>query len=159
MRRLALCLSLLLLAPSLAEAAAATCTPVPPASRSVACVCASGTCDAPTGAPTASTALYLDAPTTVEIYVSADSSQTLTAGAVTLLVYRYDEALARWAQAPSLTVTLTSPGSVRDLYGEGFTINSSRGYLLVIPSGVAVSSGGVTIRLLASGAKKTSQVL
>jgi hypothetical protein len=103
--------------------------------------------------------VYLDAPRTIEIYVSADASQTLTAGAVTLLVYRYDAALARWAQAPSLTITLTSPGSVRDLYSEGFSINSSRGYLMIIPSGVAVSSGGVTIRMLASGAKDKSQVM
>jgi hypothetical protein len=152
-----LSLSLLLLAPALAEAAAATCTPVAPAS--VSCACASGTCDAPSAAPTTATALYLgarrpeNAPRSVEIYVSADSGQTLTAGTVTLLVYRYDEALARWAQAPSLTVTLTSPGSVRDLYHEGFSINTLRGYLMVIPSGVAVSSGGVTIKLLASVAK------
>jgi hypothetical protein len=130
---------------------------VPPGS--ISCACASGTCDAPSATPTTATALYLAEPTTVEVWVAADASQTLTAGAVTLLVYRYDASVGRWAQAPGLTITLTSPGSVRDLYDAGLTINTSRGYLLVIPSGVAVSSGGVTIKLLASGAKDKREVL
>lgn len=140
--------ALALLAPTLASAAAASWAAVSGTSRSVVGTCASGTCDAPTGTPSAATALMLDGVDTVDVWISADSGQTLTAGTVTLLAYRYDAKIARWFPAPDLNVTVTAPGSTRDLYSPGYTL-TGRGFLRFVPSSVAVSSGGLTITLLA----------
>ena len=114
-------------------------------STSVKAVAGSGTADAPT---LATQGMNLANVGGFSVVASADSGQTLS-GAGSLQAYLYDDNVARWARCPDLDLTCGT-ASVRDLAFPGFSVLSPRGRIAYVPSGVTVSSGGVTIYLNAT---------
>jgi hypothetical protein len=136
--------------PSLSWAAAATWTLT--GARSAKAVCASGTCDAPT---LATEGANLDAVSAVSVLVCADSGQTITGGSGVSL-YFYDATPALWGKKGT---ALTVPTGSRCAFAEGdspglgIPVIAPRGRLAAIPIGITVSSGGVTVFVLATGVK------
>jgi hypothetical protein len=139
-----------LVVPSLSWAAAATWTAT--GARSAKAVCASGTCDAPT---LATEGANLDAVSAVSVLVCADSGQTITGGSGVSL-YFYDGTPALWGKKGT---ALTVPTGSRCAFAEGdspglgIPVIAPRGRLAAIPIGITVSSGGVTVFVLATGVK------
>lgn len=86
-----------------------------------------------------------------DVYVEADSGQTLS-GAGTLQAYWYSDNQARWMRAPDFDITIPAgAASNRGYYplagspGKGIPVIVQSGRIGYAPSGVTVSSGGVTI--------------
>lgn len=139
-RALAAVVAALFFLPTQAFAAAATYT-VPAGAKSVTVVCASGTCDAPTTIAQFANMLNW---TGFSVEVVADSGQTLS-GAGTIKCYTLNpntSNLVSYQQDISLT---PSTASVRSVTLQGQFVASATGYITCIPSGVTVSSGGVTL--------------
>ena len=85
------------------------------------------------------------------VTAEAASSQTLAGGS--LLVCMRDDISGRWRLLPD-TCPLSAVAT-RDhgpCNGGGFLVYAPRGRIGLVPSGVTVSSGNVTIRLLATDA-------
>lgn len=118
-------------------------------------VCTTGTESAPTLATQGLTLKFL---TGFEVYLSADSTKTLS-GAGTLQAFRYSNFLGRWARAPEFDIVITGAlatgiTGARDAtfkaggYGVGISVVSSRDSIAYVPNGVTVSGGGVTINIV-----------
>lgn len=108
--------------------------------RSVKGVCGTGTCtDAPSGATAGA---ELSGTDQVSVFVEADSGQTLS-GAGSLLCYVYNDVSTVWARTSDCDLVVTA-SSVR---GQGFLPmrTAPRGRVTWLPSGVTISSGGVTV--------------
>jgi hypothetical protein len=131
-----------LLLPVLTSAAPATYTTL--ANRTIQGACASGTCDAPVeAAGTTDGADLVKFARGLAVTVCADSGQTLS-GAGTLTAYIRDPSIALWAAAPALNVTVFSTARRCQTFS-GFTVTVPRGRITWVPTGVTVSSGGVTV--------------
>jgi hypothetical protein len=137
-----------------AFAAAATWTTIGSSGLSAIGVCAAGTsCDAPTAT---TDGISLANATVVDVYVCADASQTITDGDG-FDVYFYDaRVIGGWAKfnlTPYKAATGRRCAYVQgDSPGKGFPILARPGRMVVVPTSAAVSSGGLTIYLLASNA-------
>src|SRR5512146_325831 len=140
----------------------ATCSTasVPGAPRSVVVICTTGT---ETCASLASaTDGMLLGPSITEgnivgpvagftVQTEADTGQTLAGGS--LLICVRDDISGRWRLMPD--VCALAAAATRDhspCAGGGFSVTSPRGRIALVPSGVTVSSGSVTVRMLATGA-------
>jgi hypothetical protein len=119
--------------------------------RSVKAVATTGSESAPSAATDGMDLTMVGA---VDVVVCADSGQTVTSGG-TLQVWFYDVDTGLWALSDyNLSVptgkrcaTTVGPSS-----GKGIPIIAKRGRIAVVPSGVTVSSGSVTIFHLATQA-------
>jgi hypothetical protein len=142
-----------------AAAAPMTCGLELGAQKSIICVCTTGTCDAPSQAPTkpvatpaATTALQLSAAINwVNVQICPATDATLSDGS-SYEIWYYDA--GKWALWASYTA-ITGPAAnacvelAGDVPAAGFPIGRKRGWMLVRPNGAGATA--VTIRLLASG--------
>jgi hypothetical protein len=108
-------------------------------------VCASGTCDAPSAA---ADGIGLVSPggwasKGVVVTVCADSGQTLS-GAGTLTAWGRDPSVLLWAANPDLNLS-PNTASVRCQSFSALFVAVPNGRFAWVPTGVTVSSGGVTI--------------
>lgn len=135
-----------LLLPLLAQAAAATYSAT---DNGVKGVCASGTCDAPSEAAglddgfSLATSGGLMKNNGLSVTVCADSGQTLS-GAGVLTAYGRDPSVALWAASPDLNLTVSSSARRCQTF-MGFMVTLPVGRITWVPTGVTVSSGGVTV--------------
>lgn len=84
------------------------------------------------------------------VQAEAAAGQTLASGS--LLVCERDDISGRWRPMPdTCSLSATAARDHSPCTGGGFTVISPRGRIALVPSGVTVSSGSVTIRLLATG--------
>ena len=141
-------LTLILLAPSLAYAAAATWTN--PSGTTAVAVCAQAgvTCDAPT---LATQGISLDNVQGFSVTACAASSQTLS-GAGTLRAYVYDDAVGLWSRLPDLDLT-QSTATVRCVTWAGIWAAAPRGRVAYVPDTVTASSNSVTVYMIAEKRK------
>ena len=112
---------------------------------SVKAVCASGTADAPT---LASEGIDLQGIRGFTVHVEADSTRTLS-GAGTLDFYIWNNEGQRWGKLCSSTgaqvqYTVAASG-VRSCGYQGFEVIDSKDRIAIVPTGVTVSAGGLTI--------------
>lgn len=121
--------------------ASATCTWTSTSGTSSTVVCTTGNESAPS-AITDGIALQ-GCSKGVAFFVSADSGQTLS-GAGAVRIYVYDPDAGRWGELYDEARTI-SVGSRRDYALPGLYIYANNGRVAAIPSGVTISSGGVTI--------------
>lgn len=79
-------------------------------------------------------------------YAEADSGQTFTGTSGTLLAYLYDDLVSAWARFPEADLTIPS-GAVgtRRCAWSSFSVQTPRGRVAHVPSGLQVSGGGVTV--------------
>lgn len=144
----------LVLAPALAFAAAATWSSASTSeTRSVKGVCAAGTsCDAPSAA---TDGMNLSVVRFIAVQACADSGQTITDGA-SADVYYYDADSGLWGKSD---LSLSFPTGARCSWaegnspGHGLPILAARGRIAIVPNAMAVSSGGLTLWLLAVDAQ------
>ena len=122
-------------------AAATWSSPDPKTSKAVS---GSGTTDAPT---LATQGLELDRVAGFFVTAEADSGQTLS-GAGALTAYWYDNATAAWSRVPAMDLATTT-ATVRRLTLHVSAV-ANRGRIAYAPTGVTVSSGGVTIYITAA---------
>jgi hypothetical protein len=102
--------------------------------------------------------MLLDSVSGFGVRVSADSGQTITT-AVSLIAYAKDPYTGRWARAPDWD--LPNPSGVtgvRDQYLGGFAVSGPAGAVAYEPSAGAVSSGSLTIAIIAT-ALRTGELL
>ena len=126
--------------PTQAHAAAATYV-ISQGNGTVTVTCASGTCDAPT---LQTQFIPIVTWSGFSVTVAADSGQTLS-GAGTISCYGWDPGSynnVSFFQDLGLTVTTAS---VRSVTLTGVWIAAARGLITCVPTGVTVSSGGVTL--------------
>jgi hypothetical protein len=137
-------LTLILLAPSMAFAAAATWTN--PSGTTAVAVCAQAgvTCDAPT---LATQGLSLDNVQGYSVTACAASSQTLS-GAGTLTAYVYDDAVGLWSRIPELDLTVGT-ATIRCITFLGVWAAAPRGRVAYVPTTVTASSNSVTVYMIA----------
>jgi hypothetical protein len=108
----------------------------------------SATDSAPTGAEAG---LNLSDVSGFSVHVWADTGQTFSGVAGSLVAYLYDDIVGDWSRAPELDLTLPSAATgLRKLVFTGFTVASPRGRLAHIASGIQVTSGGLTLTYSAS---------
>lgn len=95
----------------------------------------------------------------IEVFLEADSGQTLS-GAGNLLAYALDDINGLWARAPDFDLAVTSAMAsnraatfIGPSAGKGIPVISKRGRMAYVPSGVTVSSGGVTIAMNLASAR------
>jgi hypothetical protein len=139
MIRFLLCLSLLVVSP-----AYATCTWSSPGPHTAKVVCTTGNESAPTLATEGMPLINVSA---VAVIAAADSGQTLS-GAGTLQVYVYDPGVGAWARCQDCGEPAVTLSSVRYQSFAPFSALVKRGgRIALVPVGVTVSSGGVTIYL------------
>jgi hypothetical protein len=124
--------------------ASATCTFTGDETTSVA-TCTTGTETIPTlateGLP------VLNCFRGLSVFIAADATRTLS-GTGTLKVYMYDAGAAAWGEAPDLAMSATVSGARYHAFpGLFFTASRISGRIAVLPSGVGVSAGGVTVYL------------
>jgi len=150
MKRIAL-LAILVLAPAIALGTTTWTPASSDASRSAKSVATTGTEAAPAAA---TDGMNLNAVFVLDVMVCAASGQTITDGA-SLDVYVYDDMVGLWAKS-DMTLTVSTGarcGYARgDSPGKGIPILGKRGRIAVVPNGLAVSSGSITIWHLATGA-------
>ncbi len=161
MSKLILCLApLALLLSPLGARATCTTASVPGSPRSVVVTCTTGT-ETCASLATATDGMLLGPSITegnqvgpvagFSVQAEAAASQTLAGGS--LLVCVRDDISGRWRAIPD-TCSLSAVAA-RDhapCTGDGFQVYAPRGRIGLVPSGVTVSSGNVTIRLLATDA-------
>jgi|GEM_PF-4550415 len=95
----------------------------------------------------ASDGALLTGAASVTVNMEADNAQTITT-AGKLLAYLKDPITSRWARCPELDLTGTATGA-RGHAWPGFVIAAAQGVRLgYAPSGVAVSSGSITINII-----------
>jgi hypothetical protein len=119
--------------------------------RSVKATATTGSEAAPSGA---TEGMDLTTVGAVDVVVCADSGQTITLGG-TLQVYFYDVDTGLWALSDynlSVPTGKRCGTTVGPSAGKGIPIIAKRGRIAVVPSGVTVSSGSVTIFHLATQA-------
>jgi hypothetical protein len=126
------------------------------ATRSVKATCTTGSEAAPSATPSAlaPVGVNLDTVAAVFLYLQAGSGQTVASGWIQC--YLYSPLVATWATLPvtyalsSTAVRTQSPQG--DSPGIGIPVIGMRGWLACVPSSVTVSSGNVTMWMLAVGA-------
>ena len=105
---------------------------------------ASGTGSAPSGATDGQPVGDLIA---VTVVAAADSGQTLS-GAGTLQAYIYDASTGLWSRMPGADLSVTS-SAVRSMAFQALDVLGGRaGRVKWVPTGVTISSGGVTVHQL-----------
>jgi hypothetical protein len=119
--------------------------------RSVKAVATTGSESAPSAA---TEGMDLTTVGAVDVIVCADSGQTITAGG-TIQVWFYDVDVGLWALSDySLSVPTTKrcATTLGPSAGKGIPIIAKRGRIALVPSGMTVSSGGLTLYHLATQA-------
>lgn len=137
---LAAVMALAVFLPTQALAAAATYTPLG-GSKAIKIVCASGTCDAPT---LLSQFIPMTDWTGFSVEVVADSGQTLS-GAGAVKCYTWNPVTSNLPSYQQDLSLAPATASVRSVTLQGVFVAAATGYITCIPSGVTVSSGGVTL--------------
>jgi hypothetical protein len=127
-----------------ASPAYATCTWSSPGPHTAKVVCTTGNESAPTLATEGMPLINVSA---VAVVAAADSGQTLS-GAGALHVYVYDPGVGAWARCQDCGEPAVTLSSVRYQAFAPFQALVKRGgRIALVPVGVTVSSGGVTIYL------------
>jgi hypothetical protein len=122
----------------------ASCTWTSPGPHTAKVVCTTGNESAPTLATEGMPLINVSA---VAVIAAADSGQTLS-GAGTLRVYLYDPGVGAWVRCLDCGEPAVSLSSVRYQAFAPFQALVKRGgRIALVPVGVTVSSGGVTIYL------------
>ena len=136
-------LTLILLAPSLAYAAAATWTN--PSGTTAVAVCAQAgvSCDAPT---LATQGLPLDRLQGFSVTACAAVGQTLS-GAGTLTAYVYDDTVGVWSRIPDLDLTVGT-ATIRCIAFPAIWVAAARGRVAFVPTVVTASTNSVTVYLI-----------
>jgi len=111
-------------------------------------VCSSGT---ETFAAAATDGASLRSASGWDVYVSADAGQTLS-GAGSLLAYWFSNTTSLWYRAPEFDIAIPAAAATNRGYyplagspGKGIPVIVQSGRIGYTPSGVTISSGGVTV--------------
>jgi len=97
--------------------------------------------------------MWLNAAGGFSVWVCADAEQTITA-AFSLTAYAQEPYSLLWGPQPAWDVASTSTGSRCAPIGTGWRVDSPAGRVAFAPSAGAVSSGGITIKIIATGVGK-----
>lgn len=112
----------------------------------VSCTLTPATADAAAG-------MWLNGVAGFAVWVCADAGQTITT-AFSLTAYAQEPYSLLWGPQPEWNATTTSTGTRCAPIGTGFKVDSPAGRVAYAPSAGAVSSGGITIKIIATGVGK-----
>lgn len=136
-------LVVLMLALPMAATATCTWTQTDPKNGYVVCTTANESAFA-SNTSAASGWMFSSCSRGITFFACADSGQTLS-GAGTLTVYTYNVVAALWGAYPDQNMTATASGQRCQQFDAKWTAVTSPGRIAVLPIGVTVSGGGLTI--------------